>query len=322
METDNFYERLGVNENATEEDIKKSFRKLCLIYHPDKTKNDKEKENYFKIIKEAYETLIDNEKRYQYDMIISVKMSDIKERANKLFTENLDDLLNNTYQNKIKQECKIIKKELLLDKTEYEKGCIKKVDIEDIKHCQECNGIGINNDDILICFTCKGQKTVKNETCGSCNGIGYYKTSKTQRTCEICNGMKQIKNIYTIDVSLSPYCNTKDKYIYYINNNKIKVIITISIKKQILYIADITIQELFTGFIKNIILDNKKYILKSNHYFNPKKEKVFDNIVIKFNITYPNEENDFIKLVPVFKKIFKFKNTEYLLDNYETLKIN
>ena len=100
----------------TDEDIKKSFRKLCLIYHPDKTKNDKEKENYFKIIKEAYETLIDSERRYQYDMLIAVKMSDIKERANKLFTENLDDLLNNTYQNKIKHNYKIIKKELVLEK--------------------------------------------------------------------------------------------------------------------------------------------------------------------------------------------------------------
>src|SRR5210317_900873 len=60
-----FYKVLEVDEKATQEDIKKSYRKLSLKYHPDKNPATEEK---FKQISEAYETLGDNEKRREYDM--------------------------------------------------------------------------------------------------------------------------------------------------------------------------------------------------------------------------------------------------------------
>lgn len=63
----NYYYFLGVNENASEEDIKKAYRKLSLKYHPDKNPNDDFFESRFMEIKEAYEMLIDPEKRRIYD---------------------------------------------------------------------------------------------------------------------------------------------------------------------------------------------------------------------------------------------------------------
>lgn len=63
----NYYETLWISKSATNEEIKKAYRKLAMKYHPDKNKWDKESENKFKEINEAYETLSDDKKRKNYD---------------------------------------------------------------------------------------------------------------------------------------------------------------------------------------------------------------------------------------------------------------
>ena len=68
MSKDNFYEILEVSETASIEDIKKSYRKLSLKYHPDRTNGDVEKVKLFQKISEAYETIGNIEKRQDYDM--------------------------------------------------------------------------------------------------------------------------------------------------------------------------------------------------------------------------------------------------------------
>jgi DnaJ-class molecular chaperone len=62
-----FYQRLGVAKTASQDDIKKAFRKLARKHHPDKNAGDKASEEKFKEINQAYETLSDPEKRKQYD---------------------------------------------------------------------------------------------------------------------------------------------------------------------------------------------------------------------------------------------------------------
>jgi len=64
----NYYETLGVSKDASIEQIKKAYRKLAMKYHPDRNKDDKDAEEKFKKISEAYAVLSDKEKRQQYDM--------------------------------------------------------------------------------------------------------------------------------------------------------------------------------------------------------------------------------------------------------------
>ncbi len=62
-----YYSILGVSKNASDSDIKKAYRKLALKYHPDRNPNDKQAENRFKEVNEAYEVLSDPENRKKYD---------------------------------------------------------------------------------------------------------------------------------------------------------------------------------------------------------------------------------------------------------------
>jgi curved DNA-binding protein len=69
MEYRDYYQTLGVDKSASQDDIKKAFRKLAVKYHPDKNKGNKEAEAKFKEISEAYEVLGDPEKRKKYDQV-------------------------------------------------------------------------------------------------------------------------------------------------------------------------------------------------------------------------------------------------------------
>ena len=64
---EDFYKVLGVDKNATAQEIKKAYRKLALKYHPDHNPGDKAAEEKFKQVSEAYEVLSDEEKRAKYD---------------------------------------------------------------------------------------------------------------------------------------------------------------------------------------------------------------------------------------------------------------
>ena len=68
LSEDNLYELLGVNENATSEQLKKAFRKLSIKFHPDRNAGDPNAEERYLNIKRAYEVLIDVSKRNTYDL--------------------------------------------------------------------------------------------------------------------------------------------------------------------------------------------------------------------------------------------------------------
>ena len=88
-----YYQILGVSTDASPEDIKKAFRRLALLYHPDRNPgNIKEAEGRFKEINEAYEVLGDEQKRCQYDYFTRQKSNHTERvRVNTVFKESSDD---------------------------------------------------------------------------------------------------------------------------------------------------------------------------------------------------------------------------------------
>lgn len=90
----NFYELLGVNENATQDEIKSAYRKLAMQWHPDRNSGNKEAESMFKSITEAYETLKDPKNRSQYD---AMRNNPNPNMFNTPFGNNLDDILQQMF---------------------------------------------------------------------------------------------------------------------------------------------------------------------------------------------------------------------------------
>ena len=104
MATKDYYNILGVNKNASDDEIKRAFRKLAMKYHPDRNPNKKEAEERFKEINEAYAVLSDKEKRKQYDTFGA-------EGFHQRFTQedifrgfDFDDILSNLFGGRGKRE--------------------------------------------------------------------------------------------------------------------------------------------------------------------------------------------------------------------------
>jgi len=95
-ETD-YYKMLGVNKNASKNDVKKAYRKLAMKYHPDQTKGDKSAEEKFKKISEAYAVLSDAEKRKQYDTFGSAGFQQRYSQEDIFRGSDFDSILNELF---------------------------------------------------------------------------------------------------------------------------------------------------------------------------------------------------------------------------------
>ena len=171
MNQDNFYSILGVNENATQDEIKRAYRKLAVEHHPDKGGS----EETFKKISEAYDTLGDQNKRVQYD-------NSRRNPFSGMGGGSFDDLFGNFYsQRKRTVPDKIIEVEVGV--MESYNSSDKVINYQRKHACDSCNGSG-------------GQKV----TCSTCNGIGYTTvtmgtglfTQTFRQPCNTCRGMGEI----------------------------------------------------------------------------------------------------------------------------------
>ena len=181
----NYYKILEVEENATDEQIKKSFRNLSKQYHPDINPNGSEK---FKEINEAYEVLSDREKRHRYD---NTKNNPY---ANTNFEDFFSQMFRGNFQNMERRKNapdKLVK--LQISPIESYLGSEKSVNYLREIHCNSCNGSG---GDQQICKSCGGSgaqiKTFGTgfmvqqirTICQDCGGKGYTIVHK----CFYCDG--------------------------------------------------------------------------------------------------------------------------------------
>ncbi len=87
----NYYEKFGLNESATNEEIKRAYHRLAMCFHPDKNLGKKKYEDIFKEIKRIYEVLIDTNARREYDEHLSKERFFAQENANNYHNEGNAD---------------------------------------------------------------------------------------------------------------------------------------------------------------------------------------------------------------------------------------
>jgi len=200
-----YYEVLQVSKNATATEIKKAYRKLALKYHPDKNQGDKEAEEKFKLINEAYAVLSDAEKRKVYDMYgkdglnqtggfrSSANMDDIMDIFNSMFGDafGFGSQREASRANSMPYPLDIeIEIELAFNEAIF--GSEKEIDIEYKTPCDSCNGTGAKNGKLHTCDYCGGQGQVVMrqgfmtfaQECPKCNGKGKI----VSEPCKKCEG--------------------------------------------------------------------------------------------------------------------------------------
>lgn len=196
---EDFYQILGVNENSTQEEIKKAYRKLAVEHHPDKGGD----ENKFKKISEAYDTIGDENKRNQYN---NQKRNPFANMGGGGGFNPFEDMFNQMHtQRKRAVPDKII--EVVVGVIESYNGNEKNITYTRNHNCGGCNGSG---GDRVNCPTCNGLGVITQQigtglftqiirqNCGSCRGKGFtYKT-----TCGTCHGNTTTSSVETISVKL------------------------------------------------------------------------------------------------------------------------
>ena len=235
MAKKDYYEVLGVDKNASADDIKRAYRKLAVKYHPDKNPDNKEAEEKFKEAAEAYSVLSDADKKARYDQFGHAGV----EGAGPDFSGgfgNLNDILNDLFggafgggfggfggfgggfggarggqrQQKVYRGRDIrVRAKLTLE--EIAKGVEKEISIEKSVPCTECGGKGAkNSSDIKTCSACNGTgqvqrvansifgQTVTYSTCQQCGGEGKVITNP----CRSCGGTGLVRKRETIKVKI------------------------------------------------------------------------------------------------------------------------
>ena len=158
-----YYEVLGVEKNASENEIKKAYRKLAMKYHPDQNPGDKSAEEKFKEVNEAYEILSDADKKARYDQFgfdginnmggqgFSGNMEDILSHINDLFGSSFGDFFGGGFGgfggNYGQRQRKVhrgndIRISLKLTLEEISEGVEKKIKVNKYVKCKECDGTG------------------------------------------------------------------------------------------------------------------------------------------------------------------------------------
>ena len=214
-----FYEILGVNRDASEEDIKKSYRKLAMKYHPDRNPDSKDSEAKFKEAKEAYEILSDADKRRAYDAYghagVNPQMGGGGPGGEGFggFSEAFGDIFGEIFGGGRRGGGSQVYRgadlrynmEITLEQAA--RGTETKIRIPSLDECETCHGSGAKpGTKAKTCQTCNGQGQVRlqqgffaiQQTCPTCHGTGKV----IPEPCTTCHGAGRTKAHKTLSVKI------------------------------------------------------------------------------------------------------------------------
>jgi len=223
-----YYEVLGVSRNADANEIKKAYRKLALQYHPDKNPGDKQAEEKFKEVSEAYEVLKDPEKRRRYDQFGESGLKggfagfegfggfdfDLGDALRTFMSAGFGDFFGTSnrgryHRTKIRGSDLQIRLRLTLE--EIATGVTKKIKLKRYAPCQSCGGTGLKRgSSATVCPLCHGSGEIRQTsrtifgqfinvtTCSQCGGEGKI----IKDPCPVCYGEGRVKTENTISINI------------------------------------------------------------------------------------------------------------------------
>jgi molecular chaperone DnaJ len=225
-----YYEVLGVEKNASAEEIKKSYRKVAMQYHPDRNPGDKSAEDKFKEAAEAYEVLSDADKKAQYDRYGHAGLSNNGRGGfGNMNTEDIfsqfgdifgDDILGSFFGGSGRRggggrsrgvRGSNLRVKIKLNYEEIAKGVSKNIKVKKYVTCNTCSGSGAKDKGSLqTCNTCGGSGQVRRvsntflgqmqtvTTCPTCSGEGTVVTAK----CSVCKGEGKVYGEETVTIDI------------------------------------------------------------------------------------------------------------------------
>jgi molecular chaperone DnaJ len=227
---EDFYKLLGVSKNASEAEIKQSYRKMAMKYHPDRNKeNPEQAEIKFKQIKEAYEILSDSKKRAAYDQFGHAGVDPSMGGGRGGFgggAENFTDIFGDVFgdifgggrqqQRSSVQRGSDVLYNLELTLEEAVGGTETTLKVPVLTTCGECSGSGAKKGSSPItCSTCHGHGQVRmqqgffsvQQACPTCRGTG----KQIKDPCPKCYGQGRVKETKTLSVKVPSGVDTGDR---------------------------------------------------------------------------------------------------------------
>lgn len=223
-----YYEILGVSRNATEDELKKAYRKLAMKYHPDRNPGDHAAEEKFKEAKEAYEVLADQRKRAAYDQYGHAgvdqsagfggggfNFSDVFGDIGDLFGDIFGGRAGGGRRSQAQRGADLrYNLELSLEQAVH--GATVEIRIPTLAGCEECHGSGARKGTKPVtCTTCDGAGQVRiqqgfftiQQTCPTCHGEGRMNADP----CPKCRGQGRVQHSKTLSVKVPAGVDNGDR---------------------------------------------------------------------------------------------------------------
>ncbi|MBK5143238.1 molecular chaperone DnaJ [Budviciaceae bacterium BWR-B9] len=227
MAKKDYYEVLGVGRDADEREIKKAYKRLAMKHHPDRNQGDKDSEEKFKEIKEAYEILTDAQKKAAYDQYGHAAFEQGGMGGggfgggfsgggdfNDIFGDVFGDIFGGRRQRASRGSD--LQYTMTLTLEEAVRGVAKEIRIPTLAECDVCHGSGAKaGTSSTTCSTCHGAGQVQmrqgffavQQTCPTCHGRGKI----IKDPCNKCHGQGRVEKTKTLSVKIPAGVDTGDR---------------------------------------------------------------------------------------------------------------